>query len=114
MNDVQDLAMAEWLELFKEAQMKTKTYVEQHVTDPGVKKAYSILEKPELADNYKEWREKFGSAYADNIVQEAAAAKEKGEQNGKVGVARSMKTEGIPAVVIKKCTGLSLEDIEKL
>lgn len=117
-NDVQALAMAEWLELFKEAQMKTKTYVEQHVTDPGVKKAYSILEKPELADNYKEWREKFGPAYADNIVQEAAAAKEEGEQigleKGKVEVARSMKIEGITAVVIKKCTGLSLEDIEKL
>lgn len=67
----------EWLELFKEAQMKSKIYVDQEIKDLGVKKAYGILEKKELADNYKEWREEYGARYADNIVQEAAAAREK-------------------------------------
>jgi predicted transposase/invertase (TIGR01784 family) len=68
---------SEWLELFKAAQMKSKSYVDQ-VKDQGVKRAYSILGKKKLADQYREWVQKYGPAYADNIVQAAAAAKREG------------------------------------
>lgn len=41
-------------------------------------------------------------------------AEEKGILKGKESTARNMKAEGIAPLIIQKCTGLSLEDIEKL
>lgn len=114
LEDDQISLTAEWLDLFKEAQMKDKTYVDQKIKDPGVKKAYSILEKKELADNYKEWREKFGPSYADNIVQEAAAAKEEGETEALEKVARNLLKDGMSMEAVARNTGLSAEQIKKL
>ena len=39
---------------------------------------------------------------------------QKGLQEGKESTARNMKAEGIPPLIIQKCTGLSLEEIERL
>ena len=37
-----------------------------------------------------------------------------GREQGKLATARNMKSEGIASDIIQRCTGLSLEDIEKL
>lgn len=39
---------------------------------------------------------------------------QKGLQKGKESTARNMKAEGITPLIIQKCTGLSLEEIERL
>ena len=43
-----------------------------------------------------------------------AAGKAEGAAESKREVARKMKTEGIPAEVIAKCTGLTVEEVEAL
>ena len=83
--------------------------------DPGVKKAYRILEKKELPDTYKEWREKFGPSYADNIVQEAAAAKEEGKEEAFKEVAKKLiKNQKLNDQEISDASGLSLDEVKKL
>ena len=39
---------------------------------------------------------------------------QEGLQKGKESTARNMKAEGITPLIIQKCTGLSLEEIERL
>ena len=39
---------------------------------------------------------------------------QEGLQEGKESTARNMKAEGITPLIIQKCTGLSLEEIERL
>lgn len=110
LKDTQALLATEWLELFKDAQMKNKTYVDQKVSDPGVKKAYGILERKELADNYQEWVEKYGPRHADEIVQEAAAAREE----EKMEIAKRLLRDKIDKHVVARNTELSIKQVEEL
>jgi predicted transposase/invertase (TIGR01784 family) len=48
------------------------------------------------------------------LVEGEQIGLERGEQAGLIKAARSMKIKGIPVSVIAECTGLLLEDIEKL
>jgi predicted transposase/invertase (TIGR01784 family) len=114
LKDTQASLATEWLELFKDAQMKNKTYVDQKVKDQGVKKAYGILERKELADNYQEWVEKYGPRHADEIVQEAAAAKEEGKEEEKREIAKSLLRDKIDKDVVARNTGLSIEQVMEL
>ncbi|MEG2850053.1 MAG: hypothetical protein RR880_07500, partial [Bacteroidales bacterium] len=38
----------------------------------------------------------------------------KGREEGKLQTAKTMKLEGIPSLVISKCTGLTVEQVEAL
>jgi predicted transposase/invertase (TIGR01784 family) len=111
LGDDQVSLASEWLELFKAAQMKSKSYVDQ-VKDQGVKRAYSILGKKKLADNYKEWVQKYGPAYADNIVQEAAAAFERGKTETTSRAIRAMKKRGISSQEIADELGVAKSEVD--
>ena len=108
LGDDQVSLASEWLELFKAAQMKSKSYVDRQVKDQGVKRAYSILGNKKLADNYREWVTKYGPAYADNIVQEAASAARKNS----IKIAHEMKKLNIPKDKIIIATGLSSAEVD--
>ena len=108
LGDDQVSLASEWLELFKAAQMKSKSYVDRQVKDQGVKRAYSILGNKKLADNYREWVTKYGPAYADNIVQEAASAARKNS----IKIAYEMKKLNIPKDKIIIATGLSSAEVD--
>ena len=75
-----------------------------------------LLEVADVANLSKEERIQYDEAlkrYRDykNTID---YAEEKGILKGKESTARNMKAEGIAPLIIQKCTGLSLEDIEKL
>ena len=75
-----------------------------------------MLELADVANLSKEERIQYDEAlkrYRDykNTID---YAEEKGILKGKESTARNMKAEGIAPLIIQKCTGLSLEDIEKL
>lgn len=103
--------LKEWLELFKEAHKKDKKYVMEHVKDQGVKNAYSILEKHEPEDQYKSWKETFGPKIAEQLVQEAAAARaeEKREIAKKLIENKKLNDQDI-----SDASGLSLDEVKKL
>lgn len=107
-------AFKEWIELFKDAHKKTERQVQGEVTDEGVKKAYEILKRHEPTDQYKEWRNLYGRKYAEQMVQETAAAEEKGRREEKLEIARKMYFQSIDVEIISNITGLSLEEIATL
>ncbi len=112
--DNQVLVLKEWLEFFKDAHKRTEQQVEQQVTDEGVKMAYSILKKHEPTDLYKSWCDIYGKKYADQMIQETAAAEEKGLKEGLLKAARGLKKAGISDDVISQSTGLPLEEVAEL
>ena len=75
-----------------------------------------LLEVADVANLSKEERIQYDEAlkrYRDykNTID---YAEEKGILKGKESTARNMKADGLSHSIIKKYTGLSLEDIEKL
>ena len=103
-------ALKEWLELFKEAHTKDKSYVRDHVRDPGVQSAYGILAKHEPEDQYKAWKEKFGPKVAEQLVQ----SKEEGRTEAALKIARNLLKSKMTLEEIAHNTGLSIEQVQAL
>ena len=69
----------------------------------------------EISEELREWsrKEMRYKAEVDKLAA-LATAREDGKTEGKLEVARGMKTEGIPIETIVKITGLTAEQIKSL
>ena len=75
-----------------------------------------LLEVADVANLSKEERIQYDEALKtiQGIIRIRSITQRRRILKGKESTARNMKAEGIAPLIIPKCTGLSLEDIEKL
>ena len=65
-----------------------------------------------LTEGYTEWEENYFRMLT--LSEERLQGKLEGEKNKTISIAKSMKAENIDIETIKRITGLTLEEIEKL
>ena len=72
----------------------------------------TFVKDDDLTEGYTEWEENYFRMLT--LSEERLQGKLKGEKNKTISIAKSMKAENIDIETIKKITGLTLEEIEKL
>ncbi|MCI5209271.1 MAG: Rpn family recombination-promoting nuclease/putative transposase, partial [Candidatus Electrothrix sp. ATG2] len=125
-NRFDDLAkdtLDEWVYFLKNEEIKPE-FTAQGLQEAGRILSYTKLNKEEQIDynNYidtrrrrdSELRTKFSEGLEEGLEKGLKKGVEKGLKKGRLETARSMKKEGIPAEIIQKCTGLSLDEINGL
>ena len=125
-NRFDDLAkdtLDEWIYFLKNEEIKPE-FTAQGLQEAGRILAYTKLNKEEQIDynNYidtrrrrdSELRTKFSEGLEEGLEKGLKKGVEKGLKKGRLETARSMKKEGIPAEIIQRCTGLSLDEINEL
>ncbi|XCN71365.1 MAG: Rpn family recombination-promoting nuclease/putative transposase [Candidatus Electrothrix aestuarii] len=113
-NRFDDLAkdtLDEWIYFLKNEEIKPE-FTAQGLQEAGKVLAYTKLKEEDRIDynNYIDHRRRRDSElrtkFSEGLVE--------GVEKGKLETARSMKKEGISVELIQKCTGLSLDEINKL
>jgi predicted transposase/invertase (TIGR01784 family) len=109
-NRFDDLAkdtLDEWIYFLKNEEIKPE-FTAQGLQEAGRILAYTQLKEEDRIDynNYIDHRRRRDSELRTKFSE--------GLKKGKLETARSMKKEGISAEIIQKCTGLSLDEINKL
>ena len=64
--------------------------------------------------NYRDWYATIDYAQTEGIEKGMQKGIEKGRQEEKLQIARKMKEQGLDSELIAQCSGLSVEDIERL
>ena len=72
----------------------------------------TFVKDDDLTEGYTEWEENYFRMLT--LSEERLQGKLKGEKNKTISIAKSMKVENIDIETIKRITGLTLEEIEKL
>ncbi|MCI5207200.1 MAG: Rpn family recombination-promoting nuclease/putative transposase [Candidatus Electrothrix sp. ATG2] len=113
-NRFDDLAkdtLDEWIYFLKNEEIKPE-FTAQGLQEAGRILAYTQLKKEDQIDynNYIDNRRRRDSELRTKFSE----GLEEGVEKGKLETAQSMKKEGIPTELIQKCTGLSLDEINKL
>ena len=114
--DVKNLSDIEkWVIFLRESTDRNKRDLLNEImsSNEGIREAGEIL--MEISEELREWsrKEMRYKAEVDKLAA-LATAREDGRTEGKLEVARGMKTEGIPIETIIKITGLTAEQIEAL
>ncbi|MBR4375976.1 MAG: Rpn family recombination-promoting nuclease/putative transposase [Spirochaetia bacterium] len=114
--DVKNLSDIEkWVIFLRESTDRNKRDLLNEImsSNEGIREAGEIL--MEISEELREWsrKEMRYKAEVDKLAA-LATAREDGRTEGKLEVARGMKTEGIPIETIIKITGLTDEQIEAL
>lgn len=111
--------LEEWIEFLKTSK------ISDEASAPGLPEAREIMKLENMSHEERRAYEHYieDLAILEDVKETARGEGKmegeiegmiKGKIEGKIEIARNMKAEGIPADVISKCTGLSLEEIEKL
>ncbi|WPD24735.1 MAG: Rpn family recombination-promoting nuclease/putative transposase [Candidatus Electrothrix scaldis] len=113
-NRFDDLAkdtLDEWIYFLKNEEIKPE-FTAQGLQEAGRILAYTKLKEEDRIDynNYIDHRRRRDSELRTKFSE----GLEEGVEKGKLETARSMKKEGISVELIQKCTGLSLDEINKL
>ncbi|MBR5915554.1 MAG: Rpn family recombination-promoting nuclease/putative transposase [Spirochaetia bacterium] len=114
--DVKNLSDIEkWVIFLRESTDRNKRDLLNEImsSNEGIREAGEIL--MEISEELREWsrKEMRYKAEVDKLAA-LATAREDGKTEGKLEVARGMKTEGIPIETIVKITGLTAEQIKSL
>ena len=78
----------------------------------SAKKERAIYE--ENLKNYRDWYATIDYAQTEGIEKGMQKGIEKGRQEEKLQIAQKMKEQGLDSELIAQCSGLSVEDIERL
>ena len=90
-----------------------KVLVEKNPIMKEIYDKYNTFVKDDnLTEGYTEWEENYFRMLT--LSEERLQGKLKGEKNKTISIAKSMKVENIDIETIKRITGLTLEEIEKL
>ena len=108
--------LADWfkfLSIKEDLEDTMKVLVEKN---PIMKEIYdkynTFVKDDDLTEGYTEWEENYFRMLT--LSEERLQGKLKGEKNKTISIAKSMKVENIDIETIKRITGLTLEEIEKL
>ncbi|MCI5130669.1 MAG: Rpn family recombination-promoting nuclease/putative transposase, partial [Candidatus Electrothrix sp. EH2] len=117
-NRFDDLAkdtLDEWVYFLKNEEIKPE-FTARGLQEAGRILAYTKLNKEEQIDynNYIDTRRRRDSELRTKFSEGLEEGMEKGLKKGRLETARSMKKEGIPAEIIQRCTGFSLDEINEL
>ena len=118
-NDVAKDSLDEWIYFFKNSAVKDCFKAK------GLKEAKRVLDIAKLSDEGRREYSKFveslhdqasyyESTYGDGLRKGEAKGIEQGKRDQAFEIARSMIAEGIPIETIARCTGLTIEEVEKL
>jgi len=101
-----------WLAFLK-YEGKEEKVMETLLNDETIRKAHEAYHYFTADD---ELREKYEARAIWKMDYETkiAISEKKGEEKGKIAIAKSLYTEGIPLETISKCTGLSREELEQI
>ena len=90
-----------------------KVLVEKNPIMKEIYDKYNTFVKDDnLTEGYTEWEENYFRMLT--LSEERLQGKLEGEKNKTISIAKSMKAENIDIETIKRITGLTLEEIEKL
>lgn len=130
-----------WLRYLTEINEQTRQVPEELISDPVIRKALGELEESAFSDEQLAGYEHFwdgisvektlynsairrglaegkaegkAEGLAKGLAKGLAEGKAEGERMATLRNATNMKKENVPLAVIAKCTGLSMEEIEKL
>lgn len=122
-----------WLRFLTEIGESTRVVPHELLEVPEISKALTVLEESaftdeELAGYEHFWdgisvektlynsarREGLAEGRAEGIAEGRAEGLAEGEAKGKRLIAANMKKSGIDPLIIVQCTGLSIEEIERL
>ena len=108
--------LADWfkfLSIKEDLEDTMKVLVEKNPIMKEIYDKYNTFVKDDnLTEGYTEWEENYFRMLT--LSEERLQGKLEGEKNKTISIAKSMKAENIDIETIKKITGLTLEEIEKL
>ena len=108
--------LADWfkfLSIKEDLEDTMKVLVEKNPIMKEIYDKYNTFVKDDnLTEGYTEWEENYFRMLT--LSEERLQGKLEGEKNKTISIAKSMKAENIDIETIKRITGLTLEEIEKL